>query len=220
MYNKKYIDIITLSLVLIIFLLINIYYFQIQGNIKKILNENSIESSLELVKEDNNEQNNNTMIEEIIEEEAVVVVEEVPYPIVETAPVLAEETYLEDWYIMIPTIDLVAQIQQGTDEETLNKSVGHFEKSPVLNGNVCLAAHNRGYEINFFEKIKTLLLNDIIIYQYGETQKSYAVSNVTIIKETDWSYINTTSKENKLTLITCVENEPEYRLCVQATEIK
>ena len=28
------------------------------------------------------------------------------------------------------------------------------------------------------------------------------------------------TKENKLTLITCIENMPEYRLCVQAVEIK
>ena len=40
----------------------------------------------------------------------------------------------------------------------------------------------------------------------------------TIIKDTDWSYLQET-KENKLTLITCVENEPKYRRCIQAIEI-
>ena len=28
------------------------------------------------------------------------------------------------------------------------------------------------------------------------------------------------TKENRITLITCVENMPEYRLCIQAEEIK
>ena len=37
--------------------------------------------------------------------------------------------------------------------------------------------------------------------------------------ETDLSKIEET-KENRITLITCVENMPEYRLCIQAEEIK
>ena len=38
-----------------------------------------------------------------------------------------------------------------------------------------------------------------------------------IIKDTEWEYLDNT-EENMLTLITCVENEPEYRRCVQAVE--
>jgi len=40
-----------------------------------------------------------------------------------------------------------------------------------------------------------------------------------IIYETDWSMIENT-EDNRITLITCVENREEYRLCVQAKEIK
>lgn len=223
MYSKKYIDIITLALIIIIFILINIYQFQIQSNIEKLLNQT--QNTQEILNQDSKEQDTNNIIVEqapIVEElptvEETPVVEEVPMAKV----VSVEETevvYPADWYVMIPSIDLVAPVRQGTTTEILSKSVGHFEESPVLKGNVCLAAHNRGYEMNFFEKIKNLLLNDIIVYQYGDIQKSYAVSNITIIKETDWSYIEG-SNENKITLITCVENEPEYRLCVQAIEIK
>lgn len=215
MYTKKYIDVITLALVVIIFVLINIYQFQLQGNIEKLLNQGQIQNTQEISNTVSNELiNNNSIVEEKIEkveeiEELIAVVEEAP---------MVEEAYPEEWYIKIPSISLIAPIQEGTTTEILNKSVGHFEESPVLKGNVCLAAHNRGYEVNYFEKIKNLLLNDIIIYQYGDIEKTYTVSNITIIKETDWSYVK--EKGNKITLITCVDNKPEYRLCVQATEIK
>lgn len=217
MYTKKYIDVITLALVVIIFVLINIYQFQIQDNIEKLLNQGQIQNTQEISNTVSNELvDNNLIVEEKIEkdeeiEELIAVVEEAP---------MVEEVYPEEWYIKIPSISLIAPIQEGTTTEILNKSVGHFEESPVLKGNVCLAAHNRGYEVNYFEKIKNLLLNDIIIYQYGDIEKTYAVSNVTIIKETDWSYVEEKNNKNKITLITCVDNKPEYRLCVQATEIK
>lgn len=219
MYTKKYIDVITLALVVIIFVLINIYQFQLQGNIEKLLNQNQgqIQNTQEVSNTISNELvNNNLIIEEKTQEFENIDVP-VPVTVVEQAPAEIEK-YPDDWYIKIPSISLIAPIQQGTTTEILNKSVGHFEESPLLKGNVCLAAHNRGYEVNYFEKIKNLLLNDIIIYQYGSIEKTYAVSNVTIIKETDWSYVE--EKGNKITLITCVDNKPEYRLCVQATEIK
>lgn len=217
MYTKKYIDVITLALVVIIFILINIYQFQLQGNIEKLLNQN--QGQVQNTQELSNTISNELVNDNLIVEEKIEIVEEIKEPIavVEEAPI-AVEAYPEDWYIKIPSISLIAPIQQGTTTEILNKSVGHFEESPLLKGNVCLAAHNRGYKVNYFEKIKNLLLNDIIIYQYGSIEKTYAVSNVTIIKETDWSYVE--EKGNKITLITCVDNKPEYRLCVQATEIK
>jgi LPXTG-site transpeptidase (sortase) family protein len=45
----------------------------------------------------------------------------------------------------------------------------------------------------------------------------YEIDSIEIIKDTDWSYLEETD-ENKITLITCVENEPNYRRCVQATQ--
>jgi len=40
-----------------------------------------------------------------------------------------------------------------------------------------------------------------------------------VIEDTDWSYLQKT-KENRITLITCVKNQPTKRLCVQGIEIK
>ena len=62
---------------------------------------------------------------------------------------------------------------------------------------------------SYFKNIKKLNIGDVIIYQKDE-------ENV-IIDETDWTYLQNTS-DNRITLITCVENRPECRRCIQAVE--
>ncbi len=121
------------------------------------------------------------------------------------------------WYIEIPKIDLKANIKEGTSSKILDDYIGHFEETQKINGNIGLAAHNRGYKNNYFAKIKNLQDGDIIYYVYKGKTKKYEVINQNIIKDTDWYCLENT-KENMLTLITCVENQPEYRRCVQAKE--
>lgn len=124
---------------------------------------------------------------------------------------------VEDWKIEIPSISLVANISEGTTDETLSKFVGHFEITPKQEGNIGLAAHNRGYSVNYFADIKNLKEGEEVIYTYGEFSKTYVVTKNIKISDTDWSYLDN-SIENKVTLITCIENEPQYRRCVQAVE--
>ena len=97
--------------------------------------------------------------------------------------------------------------------------VGHFENTEEWDGNVGLAAHNRGYPINYFANLKELKIGDEIIYKTKYGVKRYKVILSIIIKDTDWSYLQET-KENKITLITCVENQPSNRRCIQGEEIK
>lgn len=123
----------------------------------------------------------------------------------------------EIWQIEIPKISLIANIAEGTEKDTLNKYVGHFENTEKENGNVGLAAHNRGYEVNYFQDLKLLEEGDEIKYIHNGFEKIYEVEKCRIIKDTDWEYLEDT-EENMLTLITCVENEPEYRRCIQAVE--
>lgn len=131
-----------------------------------------------------------------------------------------KETNLEDiWQIEIPKIKLVAPISEGTSQDVLLDYVGHFENTEYFEGNVGLAAHNRGFPINYFSRIKELKVGDKIIYTSKYGKKTYKVKSIKIIKDTDWSYLNDT-KDNRITLITCVENEPSKRLCVQAIELK
>lgn len=122
------------------------------------------------------------------------------------------------WKLQIPSISLDASVASGTSEEIMNKYIGHFENTSTWEGNVGLAAHNRGYPVNYFNRLKELEVGDSIYYttQYGT--KEYTVIVSTIIEDTDWSYLEPT-KDNRITLITCVENVPEKRRCVQAVEV-
>ena len=123
----------------------------------------------------------------------------------------------ENWKIIIPSISLEAEISEGTRKEVINQFVGHFEETAKINGNIGLAAHNRGYKVNYFTNLKNVKEGDEIKYQYKDIEKTYIVTKNIIIKDIDWSYLQNT-EENKITLITCVDNEPNYRRCVQGIE--
>ena len=132
-------------------------------------------------------------------------------------PITKIEENSDNWEIEIPKIQLKAKIKEGTSKEILEEYVGHFENTQKENGNIGLAGHNRGYKNNYFQKLKQLQKGDEIRYKYKECEKIYEVEKCRIIKDTDWDYLENT-EENRLTLITCVENQPEYRRCVQAVE--
>lgn len=123
------------------------------------------------------------------------------------------------WYVEIPIINLKANVNEGTSREVMDDYVGHFEETSKCNGNVGLAAHNRGYKNNYFGDLKKLKEDDVVLYCYQGQIRKYAVIDNFIINDTDWTVFE--EKENNIiTLITCVENEPSYRRCVQAVEIK
>ena len=128
-----------------------------------------------------------------------------------------EEHKIGDWYIKIPAINLAANIEEGTSQEVMELYVGHFEETSKFVGNVGLAAHNRGYTYNYFERLKELKNGDEIEYGYHGQVKRYQVEKQMIIKDTDWTNLENT-EENRITLITCVENEPSYRRCVFGRE--
>lgn len=118
--------------------------------------------------------------------------------------------------IKIDKINFEGFIYEGTSLKTLAKGVGHFENTPYLTGNVCLAAHNTN---SYWAKLHTLSKGDKIQYTCFLGTKEYKVNSITKINETDWSPLENTT-DNTLTLITCVKGQKELRLCVQAKEIK
>ena len=123
----------------------------------------------------------------------------------------------DNWKIEIPKIGVNAPIKSGTTQAVLSTAVGHFPGTTSWNGNIPLAGHNRGYLCNFFKNLKYLEMGDKIIYHSKEGRREYKVIFNKIIKQTDWTYIQNT-KDNRITLITCVENMSEYRRCIQAIE--
>jgi len=124
----------------------------------------------------------------------------------------------DNWKLEIPKINLCANINFGTTEEVMNKYIGHFDNTNLWEGNVGLAAHNRGYPVNYFGRLKELQIGDEIKYTTVYGTKIYKVTSLNIIEDTDWSYLQKTD-DNRITLITCVENQPKYRRCIQGIEM-
>lgn len=118
--------------------------------------------------------------------------------------------------LKIPTLDLSVKVYQSTDSKTLAKGVGHFEETSIWNGNVALAAHNRGVN-NYFGQIHTLEIGDKITLTTKLGTRTYKVTNVSKVSETDRSGL-AASSENMLTLYSCVRNQRDARWCVTAAE--
>ena len=203
-YTKRYVNIVSLVITILICIFLNKVSFilnQIEFNphfISNMFKRSTIEVEL-----NSNNINQETKEKKIINQNNQ-----------STAKV--QEKNL-NWQIIIPKISLEAEISESTTQETMSKYVGHFEDTSKTTGNIGLAAHNRGYEVNYFSGLKTLKEGDEIIYKYDNFEKTYIVNQHKIIKDTDWSYLKQT-EENKITLITCIENEPEYRRCIQGIE--
>lgn len=128
-----------------------------------------------------------------------------------------ETQEIAKWYLEIPSINLKADIKEGTTKEIMDQAIGHFEETSKDIGNVGLAAHNRGYAKNYFENLKNLKEGDVIYYQYQDSKRKYIITKHCIIEDTDWTNLEKT-EDNTITLITCVENQPEYRRCIQGKE--
>ena len=118
--------------------------------------------------------------------------------------------------LKIPSIGVNVKIYQGTDSATLAKGAGHFTDTSIWAGNVCIAGHNRGTNC-YFGEIHTLNIGDEITLTTKLGTRTYSVTSVQKISETDNSATGSTS-DNRVTLFTCVRNESAYRWCVTAVE--
>lgn len=116
----------------------------------------------------------------------------------------------------IPALDLNVRIYQGTDSKTLAKGIGHFEDTSIWEGNVCLAAHNRGAN-SYFGQLHTLDIGDRIKLTTKLGTRTYKVTDIFKVSEADRSGL-ADSGENMLTLYTCVRNQRDQRWCVIAAE--
>lgn len=130
-----------------------------------------------------------------------------------------ENPLKEEWKLIIPKINITAPIKDGVSAEIINSYVGHFEDTPIIDGNIGLIAGSKGYKENYFKDLDKLQENDVIIYKKADKQMQYKVTKNLIISETDWSYL-TNTEDNLITLITGIPEEKTKRRCVQAIEIK
>lgn len=196
-YSVIYINIVSFVISIIIFLIVNLFFSNMYIFTTKGIFKISFKVNNGYIQRDSNYVED-TNTEKTIEEEV--------------------ENKNDEWYLEIPCINLKANIKEGTTKEIMEDYIGHFEETKKDIGNIGLAAHNRGYKNNYFQNLKELKENDEIYYKYKNKKRKYVVIKNIIIKDTDWTNLEESSDGNIITLITCVENQPEYRRCVQGKE--
>lgn len=119
--------------------------------------------------------------------------------------------------VRIPSLGIDMKVWEGETNESMAKGLGHYSSTSAWDGNVCVCGHNRGasYVIG---SIKDLEIGDSITYTTVYGTRTYSVSYVGVISYTDWSHLQATA-DNRITLTTCLANQPSSRVCVQAVEV-
>lgn len=121
--------------------------------------------------------------------------------------------------VSIARVGLSAKVYEGATDSSMAKGAGHYPGSGCWTGNVGLFGHNRGNGVDHFAELKDVKVGDIVTYQTNQGTRTYEVQTVANISNTDYSYLNEMG-DNRITLITCIKNQPSLRLCVQAVEIR
>lgn len=117
----------------------------------------------------------------------------------------------------IPKISVNRPILEEHSLDVLKNGLGHVLETAYWQGNIGILGHNGG-NAGYFKDLTKLVVGDTISYTTEHGTRNYKVAEIVQIDDTDWSYLANT-KDNRITLITCVKNVPEKRLCVQAVEI-
>ncbi len=120
--------------------------------------------------------------------------------------------------VSIGSHNLFAYVYPSASAESMRKGAGHVDGTSVWNGNIALCGHNRG-SWPYFQNLKNVGLGETITYKTSLGTRTYRVTYSGRIEATDTSVLAPTT-ENRITMLTCVANEPSYRYCVIGQEIR
>lgn len=119
--------------------------------------------------------------------------------------------------LTISSIGVNEYVYEGASESNMNKGLAHFDCTPGYLGNIAVAGHNRGKHAAF-AKLKDLNLGDTVTYTSAYGTATYQVSNITTCATDDVSGL-TQDGLNKITMYSCVADQPDIKLVVTATMI-
>lgn len=135
---------------------------------------------------------------------------------------LPEKAELKDGSIGVLTIDSIgvsAPVFETDDEmEAMRKGVAHYKTTSAWSGNIGLCAHNGNASYCWFHDLHKVEKGDMVTYQTALGTRTYQVSEIKEIEETDWSMLGRT-EDNRITMTTCIDDKPSKRLVVQAVEV-
>jgi sortase A len=114
--------------------------------------------------------------------------------------------------LQFPSLNEELPIIEGTDEDDLEKGVGHYKGSsfPKEKGQIVLSGHRD----TVFRRLGELKLGDILAISTPQGTFSYKIDNTQIVEANDRSIITLQKNEEILTLTTCypfsfIGNAPE-----------
>ena len=119
--------------------------------------------------------------------------------------------------VKIPSLGINLKVWEGETNSSMSKGLGHYSSTSAWDGNVGVCGHNRGSKY-VIGAIKDMEEGDLITYTTVHGTRTYAVVSVEVISSNDWSSLQATS-DNRITLTTCLANQPTKRVCVQAVQI-
>lgn len=121
--------------------------------------------------------------------------------------------------VEIEKLDVLYAIVEGTEDEQINRAVGHLKESAGIGekGNCVIAGHRGGYFGTFFERLPELESGDVVkLTDVNGREYSYVVYDKKLVDPADWSVIDEVGDLHTLTLITC-EDDTRKRYVVFAT---
>ncbi len=127
-------------------------------------------------------------------------------------------------YIEIPKIDVSLVIYHTTDDEVLNKGIGHMEGTsfPIggINTHSVLAGHRGLPGAKLFRNLDKLEIGDIFtIHVLGEVL-TYSVDDISVVLPEEVEKLNILSGEDLITLVTCTPyGINSHRLLVRGTRV-
>ena len=160
--------------------------------------------------------------EDVIAEAAVFIPQTDPDDAADTGNyTLPEQAALKDGSIGVLTIESIgvsAPVYETDDEmEAMRKGIAHYKTTSAWSGNIGLCAHNGTASYCWFRNLHKVEKGDVVTYQTALGTRTYEVTEIKEIDETDWSMLGRT-EDNRITMTTCIDGKPSKRLVVQAIE--
>lgn len=117
--------------------------------------------------------------------------------------------------IEIESINVKYPIIEGSDQEALNKGIGHLTETAMIGekGNCVLCGHNGSRSGEFFTKLNMVAVGDLVrIMDERGDYHTYKVVNTRVVGPRENSIKDTDGTE-KLTLFTCTEHGTKRYVC-------
>lgn len=116
----------------------------------------------------------------------------------------------------IPNLDIKVPVLEGTDNETLAVSAGHFpDTGSVGHGNYCIAGHNSTIYAEIFNALDQIRIGDKMYLTDNDTNRTkytYVVTEYNIVDPHSVEVLNDYG-DDRLTVISCTD-DGEYRQVV------